>query len=90
MKKKVVEVDLDQFKITKIDKMVKKTQEDLDKLMNQDQDKEKEKKDGEPVVFDNQMMAKIDKHATMMMKRKAEDDDEETAAVVSVAATTFY
>nr|GEV26327.1 hypothetical protein [Tanacetum cinerariifolium] len=48
--------DLDQFEITKIGKVVKKTQEDLDDLMNQDHEdtpkmKKKKEEDGEPVVF---------------------------------------
>ncbi|GJY93385.1 hypothetical protein Tco_0509167 [Tanacetum coccineum] len=51
-------------------KMVKKTQEDLDKLMNQDDDKEQQKNDDEPVVFYNHKMAMIDKHARMMKKQK--------------------
>ncbi|GKA41580.1 zinc finger CCCH domain-containing protein 14-like protein, partial [Tanacetum coccineum] len=72
-----------EFEKTKIGKMVKKTQEDLDKLMNQDHDKEKQKKDGEPVVFDNQMMAMIDKHARMM-KRKVEDGDEAAISDINI------
>ncbi|GJW17048.1 hypothetical protein Tco_0024484, partial [Tanacetum coccineum] len=84
LKKKVAEEDLDEFEITKIGKMVKKTQEDLDKLMNQDHEKEedapkmkkkKEEEEDDHVVFDNPVMAKIDKHLRMM-KRKAQDGDD--------------
>ncbi|GKF49001.1 hypothetical protein Tco_0142252 [Tanacetum coccineum] len=64
--------------------MVKKTQEDLDELINQDDEdapkmkkkkKKKEEEEDDHVVFDNPVMAKIDKHLRMM-KRKAQDGDD--------------
>ncbi|GKE23894.1 hypothetical protein Tco_1435406 [Tanacetum coccineum] len=44
LKKKLAEGDLDEFEITKIGKMMKKTKEDLDELMNKEEDAPKMKK----------------------------------------------
>nr|GEV41046.1 hypothetical protein [Tanacetum cinerariifolium] len=72
LKKKVVEEDLDEFEITKIGKMMKRTQEDLDELMNKDEPKMKKK-----IEPKNPLMAMRRARSMQMKKLIAEEDLDE-------------
>ncbi|GJW28356.1 hypothetical protein Tco_0045231 [Tanacetum coccineum] len=77
LNKKLAEEDLSPFDILRIHKMMKKSQEDLDELMNKEEDapKMKKKKKKEP---ENPLMAM--KHArSMQMKKTPQEGDKELA-----------